>query len=121
MNKLINQDGTELPGGEAQKLMLAIALYKDAPLLILDEQTAALDPIAESKIYNQFSTISEKWELIPSLCRQTENIKNCSIYKAVGIKMMRKEEINNEIEEHLLKQCQYLLSIRRRRTQNEKV
>lgn len=50
LNKKVNQNGTELSGGEAQKLMLARALYKDAPLLILDEPTAALDPIAESKI-----------------------------------------------------------------------
>ena len=54
LNKQINRDGTELSGGEAQKLMLARALYKDAPLLILDEPTAALDPIAESRIYKQF-------------------------------------------------------------------
>lgn len=59
LNKKINQDGTELSGGEAQKLILARALYKDAPLLILDEPTAALDPIAESKIYNQFNTMAE--------------------------------------------------------------
>ena len=59
LNKKVNQNGTELSGGEAQKLMLARALYKDAPLLILDEPTAALDPIAESKIYNEFNVMAK--------------------------------------------------------------
>lgn len=59
LNKKVNQNGTELSGGEAQKLMLARALYKDAPLLILDEPTAALDPIAESKIYTEFNVMAK--------------------------------------------------------------
>lgn len=54
LNKKVNKNGTELSGGEAQKLMLARALYKDAPLLVLDEPTAALDPIAESRIYHTY-------------------------------------------------------------------
>ncbi len=47
-------DGTELSGGELQKLMLARALYKDAPILVLDEPTAALDPISENDIYRRY-------------------------------------------------------------------
>ena len=46
LDKQVNPDGIELSGGEAQKLMMARALYKDAPVLVLDEPTAALDPIA---------------------------------------------------------------------------
>ncbi len=59
LNKKVNQNGTELSGGEAQKLMLARALYKGAPLLILDEPTAALDPIAESKIYTEYNVMAK--------------------------------------------------------------
>lgn len=59
LNKKVHKNGTELSGGEGQKLMLARALYKDAPLLILDEPTAALDPIAESRIYTEFHTMAE--------------------------------------------------------------
>lgn len=47
--------GVELSGGEQQKLAIARALYKDAPIVILDEPTAALDPKAESEIYEQFN------------------------------------------------------------------
>lgn len=55
LNKHVNKDAAELSGGEKQKLMLARALYKDVPLLVLDEPTAALDPIAESKIYTEYN------------------------------------------------------------------
>jgi ABC-type multidrug transport system fused ATPase/permease subunit len=51
--------GVELSGGEKQKLLLARALYKDAPILILDEPTAALDPIAESEIYQKFNEFAK--------------------------------------------------------------
>ena len=54
LDKQIYADGIELSGGETQKLMLARALYKDAPILVLDEPTAALDPIAENQIYLQY-------------------------------------------------------------------
>jgi ATP-binding cassette subfamily B protein len=53
----IESDSIELSGGEKQKLALARALYKDAPVIVLDEPTAALDPIAESGIYSMFDSI----------------------------------------------------------------
>lgn len=54
MNKDMDKEGVTLSGGELQKLMLARALYKDAPVVILDEPTAALDPIAESELYEKY-------------------------------------------------------------------
>lgn len=56
--KEFSRDGVEISGGEAQKIAIARALYKDAPFIILDEPTAALDPIAEAEIYAQFNQIS---------------------------------------------------------------
>lgn len=50
-------EGVEISGGEAQKIALARALYKDAPFIILDEPTAALDPVAEYEIYERFNRI----------------------------------------------------------------
>lgn len=51
-------DGVDLSGGEQQKIALARALYKDAPFMILDEPTAALDPIAEAEVYARFNDIA---------------------------------------------------------------
>ena len=55
--KNFDKNGVEISGGEAQKIALARALYKNAPFIILDEPTAALDPIAEAGIYEQFNEI----------------------------------------------------------------
>ena len=57
INKDFDTQGVELSGGEAQRVAMARAIYKGAPIIILDEPTAALDPIAESQIYEQFSNI----------------------------------------------------------------
>ena len=54
-----DNDGIEISGGEAQKLALARALYKDAPFIILDEPTASLDPISEYEIYSRFNDIAQ--------------------------------------------------------------
>ena len=56
--KDLNEKGVEISGGEAQKIAIARALYKDAPFIILDEPTAALDPIAEAEIYGKFNEIA---------------------------------------------------------------
>ena len=55
--KNFDDEGVNISGGEAQKIALARALYKDAPFIILDEPTAALDPIAEAEIYAKFDEI----------------------------------------------------------------
>ncbi|MBE6836043.1 MAG: ABC transporter ATP-binding protein [Ruminococcaceae bacterium] len=57
--KDLDKSGVEISGGEAQKLALARALYKDSPVVILDEPTAALDPIAENEIYSRFNSFVE--------------------------------------------------------------
>ncbi len=57
--KRIAKQGTQLSGGEVQRLLLARALYKDAPVLILDEPTAALDPAAENEIYQSYGRLTE--------------------------------------------------------------
>lgn len=56
--KDLDKDGVEISGGEAQKIAIARALYKDAPFIVLDEPTAALDPIAEAEIYARFDAIA---------------------------------------------------------------
>lgn len=57
--KDMDEHGIELSGGQKQRFLLARALYKDAPVLILDEPTAALDPIAESEIYDEYAKLSK--------------------------------------------------------------
>ena len=59
--KDFDEKGVDISGGEAQKIALARALYKDAPFIILDEPTAALDPIAEFEVYSRMNQmIGEK-------------------------------------------------------------
>lgn len=55
--KVLHEDGVDLSGGERQKLALARALYKDAPVIVLDEPTAALDALAEYELYQNFDSI----------------------------------------------------------------
>ncbi len=55
--KNVDMDGTDISGGEEQKLAIARAFYKDAPFIIFDEPTAALDPVAEAEIYTKFNQI----------------------------------------------------------------
>ena len=57
--RAVHPDAIELSGGEQQKLAMARALYKDAPILILDEPTAALDPLAENEVYQKYAELTE--------------------------------------------------------------
>jgi len=59
LNRQVNPDGIELSGGETQKLLLARLLYRHPRCMILDEPTAALDPIAEDQIYRQYHEITK--------------------------------------------------------------
>lgn len=56
--KGVYEEAVDLSGGEQQKLLFARALYKDAPIMILDEPTAALDPIAESELYEKYNSLT---------------------------------------------------------------
>ncbi|MGN1026410.1 MAG: ABC transporter ATP-binding protein, partial [Faecousia sp.] len=58
LNREIYKDATDLSGGEKQKLLLARLLYKNPPCIILDEPTAALDPIAEDRMYQRYNEIA---------------------------------------------------------------
>ncbi|MDD6795823.1 MAG: ABC transporter ATP-binding protein, partial [Clostridiaceae bacterium] len=55
--KDFDEEGVEISGGEAQKIAIARALYRNAPFVILDEPTAALDPISEFEIYSRFKDL----------------------------------------------------------------
>lgn len=55
--KIFEKDGIELSGGQAQKIAISRAIHKDAPIVVLDEPTASLDPIAEYEIYNRFNEL----------------------------------------------------------------
>lgn len=59
LTKHLNENGVEISGGESQKIAIARAWYKDAPLIILDEPTSALDPVAEYDIYKHFDDLIE--------------------------------------------------------------
>lgn len=59
MVKGVYKDAVDFSGGEKQKLLLAKAIYKDAPVLILDEPTAALDPIAENELYLKYNELTK--------------------------------------------------------------
>ncbi|WP_310605465.1 ABC transporter ATP-binding protein [Anaerosporobacter sp.] len=59
MLKVLDEHGVQLSGGQTQKLLLARALYKDAPILILDEPTAAFDPIAEHELYLSYYDLTK--------------------------------------------------------------
>ena len=58
LSREVYLDGIDLSGGQMQRLMLARALYKNAPVVVLDEPTAALDPIAESDLYQKYSGLT---------------------------------------------------------------
>lgn len=59
LGKNVYEDALDLSGGEMQRLMLARALYKESPIIVLDEPTAALDPIAESDIYSRYNDLTK--------------------------------------------------------------
>lgn len=59
LDKTFSEEGVAMSGGECQKIAIARSLYKDAPFIVLDEPTAALDPVAEAEIYSKLNEIIE--------------------------------------------------------------
>lgn len=59
LGRNLYEDGVELSGGETQRLMLARAIYKNAPIIVLDEPTAALDPISEHNLYMRYHELTK--------------------------------------------------------------
>lgn len=95
----MEDDGVELSGGEAQKVALARALYKDAPIVVLDEPTAALDPISEYEVYSTFhKTIGENTAVFIShrlsSCRFCDEI--LVFYEGKLVQQGTHEELLNE-------------------------
>ncbi len=79
IGRAYQKEGVDMSGGEEQKIALARALYKDAPFIILDEPTAALDPLAEAEVYASFNEIVEERTAVYishrlSSCRFCDNI-----------------------------------------------
>lgn len=79
LSQVLDEEGVEFSGGESQRLAMARALYKDSPVLILDEPTAALSPKSEYDLYAKFKEISrEKTALFIShklaMCRLCDRI-----------------------------------------------
>lgn len=79
IGKSFDERGRDFSGGEKQKIAIARALYKDAPIVVLDEPTAALDPITEYEVYSKFDTlVGEKAAIFIShrlsSCRFCDNI-----------------------------------------------
>lgn len=95
--KDLDKAGVEISGGEAQKLALARALYKDSPIVILDEPTAALDPVAENEIYNRFhSFVNHKTAIYIS-----HRLSSCIFCSRIAV-FDKAELVQNGTHEELL-------------------
>ncbi len=81
--KVLDDTGVDLSGGEKQKLALARALYKDAPVVVLDEPTAALDALAEKKLYEDFDKLigGKTAVYISHRLSSTQFCKNVAMFK----------------------------------------
>lgn len=91
-----DENGTNLSGGEQQKVAIARAVYKDAGLMVLDEPTAALDPYAEYEIYKNFSDITESKTLI-SISHRLSSCRMCNRIIVLGEGKVLQEGSHEEL------------------------
>lgn len=95
----LNGDGVGLSGGEAQKIAIARALYKGAPFVILDEPTAALDPVAEAEVYENFDKlVGDKTSIYIS--HRMSSCKFCDRIVVLDGGKIVEEGKHNELIEH---------------------
>ena len=102
------EDAEDLSGGEQQKLLLARALYKDAPALILDEPTAALDPLSESELYEQYNELT-KGKTAVFISHRLASTRFCSRIFLIGEGRILEEGSHEEL---LSRGGQYALMFR---------
>ncbi len=96
IDKSINKDGTELSGGEKQRLLLARAIYKNAGILVLDEPTSALDPIAESEMYSSYNEIAKDKTSI-FISHRLASTRFCDRIIMIDDKTIAEEGTHNEL------------------------
>ena len=113
----LSEKGVEISGGEAQKIALARALYKESPVIVLDEPTAALDPIAEEQVYAGFSnTVGDRTAVYIShrlsSCRFCDEItvfdKGCIVQNGTHEELL--EEENGKYKELWDAQAKYYVN-----------
>ena len=102
INHIFDQEGVVFSGGESQRLAIARALYKNAPVVILDEPTAALDPRIEHEIYTKFDNISMNKTTL-YITHRLASTQFCD--KVIVLKEGRLEAFGSHYD--LLKNCSY--------------
>ena len=125
LTQVIDDKGIMLSGGELQKLMLARALYKDSPILVLDEPTAALDPLAEQELYMKYNSLTEnKTSLFIShrlastqFCNKIIYLEDGDILETGNHKELMKK--NGKYSEMFEIQSQYYKENKKEETENE--
>lgn len=102
--KTYDINGIDISGGEGQKIAIARALYKDSPIIILDEPTASLDPIAESEIYMKFNELSKNKSTI-FISHRLSSCKFCD--KIIVLKNGQLVEVGTHEELLLIENGEY--------------
>jgi ATP-binding cassette subfamily B protein len=96
VDKSITDNGIEFSGGETQKLILARALYKNSPVLILDEPTAALDPISENKLYETYHEITAQ-KISVFISHRLASTRFCSRILLINAGIIEEEGTHEEL------------------------